>query len=282
MIVMQAAFCYHGAMERTQLTLLGTGNATVTRCFNTCFTLRTEQGVLLTDAGGGNGILERLERAGVALAEIHDIFVTHAHTDHILGVIWVLRMIGQRMNASKYEGELRIYGHDKALEVIDWVSRHTLPGKLVKLLGGRIRLIELRDGDTFAAAGMQAQVFDILSTKAKQFGYRLQLPDSQVLVCLGDEPFNEATRPLVQGADWLLCEAFCLYGDRERFKPYEKHHSTALDAGRLAAELAVKNLLLYHTEDKTLDTRRERYTAEAAQEFAGRIEVPADGEVILL
>lgn len=58
------------------------------------------------------------------------------------------------------------------------------------------------------------------------------------------------------GADWLLCEAFCLYDDRERFKPYEKHHSTALDAGRLASKLNVKNLLLYHTEDKTLATRK--------------------------
>ena len=52
----------------------------------------------------------------------------------------------------------------------------------------------------------------------------------------------------------FLCEAFCLYEDREVFQPYKKHHSTALDAGRLAAELGVKNLVLYHTEDRNLDT----------------------------
>lgn len=86
----------------------------------------------------------------------------------------------------------------------------------------------------------------------------------------------------VEGADWLLCEAFCLYEDRERFKPYEKHHSTALDAGRLAAQLGVKNLLLYHTEDKTLATRKERYTAEAALQFNGKVYVPEDLEEILL
>ena len=86
----------------------------------------------------------------------------------------------------------------------------------------------------------------------------------------------------VEGADWLLCEAFCLYEDRERFKPYEKHHSTALDAGRLAAQLGVKNLLLYHTEDKTLATRKERYAAEAASQFSGKVYVPDDLEEILL
>lgn len=266
----------------TTLTMLGTGNAAVTRCFNTCFALRTEQGVFLTDAGGGNGILSRLEAAGIALPEIHELFVTHAHTDHILGVIWVLRMVGQLINAGKYEGELRIYGHDLALEVVDWVSRHTLPGKVCRHIGERIRLIELKDGDAFTAAGMEGLAFDIGSTKAKQFGYRLALPDGQSLVCLGDEPFNERNRALVQGADWLMSEAFCLAADAERFKPYEKHHSTARDAGKLAAELHVKNLLLYHTEDKTLVTRRATYTAEAAQSFVGRIEVPDDGERIEL
>ena len=81
-------------------------------------------------------------------------------------------------------------------------------------------------------------------------------------------------------ADWLLSEAFCLYDDRDRFKPYEKHHSTALDTGRLAAQLGVKNLIIYHTEDKTLSTRKEKYTFEAAKAFKGCIYVPYDLEVI--
>lgn len=270
---------YDSGMQAT-LTMLGTGNATVTRCFNTCFAIRTDSGVFLTDAGGGNGILERLERAGIALTEIHELFVTHAHTDHILGVIWVLRMVGQLINAGKYAGELTVYAHDEALEVIDWVCRRTLPGKVSRHLGGRIRLVEMQDGAAFTAAGMEALAFDIGSTKAKQFGYRLALPGGRTLVCLGDEPFNERNRALVQGADWLLCEAFCLAADAARFKPYEKHHSTAQDAGRLAAELGVQNLLLYHTEDKTLSTRRAAYTAEAAASFSGRIEVPDDGECL--
>ena len=129
---------------------------------------------------------------------------------------------------------------------------------------------------------LEVECFDIASTKEKQFGFRTCLPDGQSLVCLGDEPYNACNRMYVEGADWLLCEAFCLYEDRERFKPYEKHHSTALDAGRLAAQLGVKNLLLYHTEDKTLSTRKARYTAEAALQFNGKVYVPEDLEEILL
>ena len=77
-----------------------------------------------------------------------------------------------------------------------------------------------------------------------------------------------------------MCEAFCLYADRDTFKPYEKNHSTALDAGKLAAELDVKNLILYHTEEKTIATRKQNYTREAAQNFKGRIIVPDDLEEI--
>ena len=49
--------------------------------------------------------------------------------------------------------------------------------------------------------------------------------------------------------------------------PYEKHHSTALDAGRTAQELGIQNLILYHTEDSDLKHRKDRYTKEAGRFF---------------
>jgi ribonuclease Z len=126
------------------------------------------------------------------------------------------------------------------------------------------------------------QFFDIASTKMKQFGFRAVLPDGQNLVCLGDEPYNPICAPYLKQVDWLLSEAFCLYSDREVFSPYEKHHSTALDAGKLAEELQVKNLVLYHTEDQNLEVRKEKYTAEAVSQFSGRVFVPDDLERIIL
>lgn len=277
----------HGTMgdsgvQKVELTMLGTGNAAVTRCYNTCFTIRNGGQVLLVDGGGGNGILARLEQAGVALADVHDVFLTHTHTDHIFGVVWVLRMVAQAMNAGKYSGKLHIYGHGEGLQALETICRLTLPGKVCRHIHDDILLHGLADGEEFFAAGMSARAFDIGSTKAKQYGFCMQLPDGQRLCCLGDEPFNERADVYARGADWLLCEAFCLYADRERFKPYEKHHSTALDAGRLAAGLEVRNLLLYHTEDKTLPTRREAYSAEAAVHFLGSVYVPEDMERLSL
>ena len=224
--------------------------------------------------------MSQLERAGLTLSDLHDMFLTHAHTDHLLGAVWIVRMVIHRMKNGAYEGTFSVHSHDKALHVLDAICRMTLPEKDRSYLGKCVLFCERKDRETFDAGGIRLQCFDIHSTKEKQFGFRTVFPDGQSLTCLGDEPFNPLCRPYVDGADWLLCEAFCLYADRERFKPYEKHHSTALEAGTLAAELHVKNLLLYHTEDRTLDTRKAKYTEEATRNFSGRIFVPDDFEVI--
>ena len=66
-----------------RITILGTGSAFVTRCYNTCFIIDCGVSRLMVDAGGGNGILAQLEKAGVAIADVGHLFLTHAHTDHI-------------------------------------------------------------------------------------------------------------------------------------------------------------------------------------------------------
>lgn len=266
--------------DNTKITMLGTGNAIVTRCFNTCFALRSPSTLLLVDAGGGNGVLSQLERAGIGLDAIHHLYLTHAHTDHVLGAVWIVRMVIQRMRKGAYTGTLTVYGHDRVLSVLQQICRLTLPAKLLEAFWHTVIFHELRDKDRFTVGDLQLQCFDILSTKEKQFGFRAQLPCGRVLVCLGDEPYNEANRSYVEHADWLMCEAFCLYKDRDVFKPYEKNHSTALDAGKLAARLDVANLLLYHTEDKHLATRKNDYAAEAARHFHGRVVVPDDLETV--
>lgn len=269
----------------TQITMLGTGNATVSQIYNTCFVLQTPSTLMLVDAGGGNGILSQLKKVNVQISDIHHLFVTHAHTDHVLGVIWVIRMVAQ---CKGYKGLLHVYGNDKVMKVIKTIIDMILAKKQLTKVAERVVFHQLEDSDCFEVGDMKLECFDIQSTKEKQFGFRAELPSSDesgkplVLACLSDEPYNEQNRRYIVGADWMMCEAFCLYADRDTFKPYEKCHSTALDAGKLAEELGMKNLILYHTEEKTLANRKENYIREAAKNFKGRIFVPDDLEVIEL
>ena len=235
-----------------KLTILGTGNAVVTRCYNTCFIFDDNGKYFLVDGGGGNGILRQLEDANIPWKEIRDIFITHKHLDHLTGIIWMIRMICQNMKRGTYEGEANLYGHAEVLQMAHDIACMVLQPKEATYMGDRLHLITVENGETREIIGHDVTFFDIGSTKAKQFG------------------------------KWMLHEAFCLYRDADRFKPYEKHHSTVKDACELAQTLGVENLILYHTEDKTIEHRKELYTAEGKPYFSGNLFVPDDLETFTL
>lgn len=269
-------------MDTTKLTMLGTGNAIVSHIYNTCFVLNAGNTSLLVDAGGGNGILTQMDKAGISLSDIHDVFVTHAHTDHMLGVVWIIRMFIQKHIAGSCQGQLNVWSHEKVIGMLKYISVNTLAPKHLKHINECIVFHTIEDRDEFDVGKFHLTAFDILSTKEKQFGFVCVLPDNKKLVCLGDEPYNEQNKEIVENADWMMCEAFCKYADREIFHPYEKHHSTAMDAAGLAQQLNVRNLVLYHTEEKTIATRKREYTLEAMTKFNGNIFVPDDLDEIKL
>lgn len=268
--------------DNISLTFLGTGNAMVTKCYNTCFTISCDSHHFLVDAGGGNGILAQLEKTGISFNQIDGMFITHGHTDHILGALWVIRKMAMLTSAGKRTVPFDIYCHDEVADMLMTFCKLTLKKKLMDEIGSHIIITTVTDGMSLKASNYDFTFFDIHSTKKKQFGFKAILPDGQSLVCLGDEPYNSSNRQYVENADWLLSEAFCLYADRDTFKPYEKNHSTALDAGKIAEELHIKNLVLYHTEDSDLANRKSRYTAEGKSVFSGNVYVPDDLETIRL
>lgn len=262
-----------------QLIILGTGNATVKKCYNTCFALKHNNEYLLVDAGGGNGVLKQLDLAKIELNQIKNMIVTHGHTDHVLGVIWIFRMIATKIKNNEYDGNFNIYCHDELVNTIKTIIKLTVQKKFYDLIDQRIFINEVTDGQKVTICQQPVTFFDIHSTKAKQFGFSIEL-NAGKLTCLGDEPFNPKCHDYANNAKWLLSEAFCLYQDRDVFKPYEKHHSTVKEASELASELMVENLVLYHTEEKRLDNRKVLYTNEAKQYFDGNVFVPNDLEVL--
>lgn len=269
-------------MKMEELILLGTGNANVIRCYNTCFALRTGEEYFLIDAGGGNGILRQLDAAQIPMERIHHIFLSHEHTDHLLGMVWMIRMIAARMKQDRYDGTLHLYMHSDLVETLLTIVRLTVQQKFVKLIGERILLHPLEDGDTVKILDSDVTFFDIRSQKAKQYGFMTFLPDGRKLVFAGDEPYRDCEKDYVEGADWLLHEAFCLDSEKEEFRPYEKSHTTVKDACRMAERLGVRNLILYHTEDKNYANRKELYLAEGRPYFSGNLYVPYDLERFVL
>lgn len=263
-----------------KLTMLGTGNAIVTECYNTCFVMQEEDQYFLVDGGGGSTLLRQLKYAGIDWKNIRNIFVTHKHLDHITGILWMIRMICQNMNRGEYEGEATIYAHDEVIALLKDLSGKLLQKKETSFIDDRLHLRTVEDGESIKILDKKVTFFDIQSTKTKQFGFCMELGKGEKLTCCGDEPYNVCEKQYAENSAWLLHEAFCLDSQAEIFHPYEKHHSTVKDACKLAEELNVKNLLLYHTEDKNILRRKELYTKEGREYFNGNLLIPDDLELV--
>ncbi len=265
-----------------QMTLLGTGHAMVSKCYHTCFAIRLGETYLLTDTGGGSGILTQLRKAQIPVERIGHIFISHAHTDHILGLPWILRIVLSGISRGQYSGCVHIYAHNTLIQGIQAIGAALFHEAFVRQLGNGIILHSLESGQAVTIAGHRLQCFDVQSPKEKQFGYRLTAPDGKTLVFLGDEGYRPEERPFAENADWLLHEAFCVGTDADSLRLGAMQHSTVAQACRNAAGLGAKNLVLYHTEDSDLPHRREIYTAAGKPYFSGTIYAPEDLETISL
>lgn len=264
------------------LIMLGTGNATVTRCYNTCFAIQRGEDYFLVDTGGGNGILTQLEKAEIPLNHIHEIFISHEHTDHLLGLVWIIRMIATQMKKGNYDGNLDIYCHDGLIDTIMTIAKLTIQPKFYKMIGERIFLHTVEDKEQKRIFGHDVTFFDIGSEKARQFGFVMTLENGRKFSFLGDEPYRECEYEYALNADWFLHEAFCLYQERDIYKPYEKFHTTVKEACEYATRLGAKNVILYHTEDRNLADRKKLYTEEGSQYYTGNLLVPDDLERVVL
>jgi len=261
--------------------VLGTGTAVVSKYVNTACVFDDGKDLFLVDGTGGTDVLRCFDVMNLDWSRLHHGFLSHEHTDHFLGMIWVLRYIGELILDDRYEGDFTLYGHKEVLDKARKVCQMLLKPQGMALIGDRIHLMPVEHMEEKNICNYKFEFFDIGSTKAKQYGFHMVWPDGTRLVFPGDEPLSESGEQFCDRADWLLSEAFCLYRDREIFRPERYHHMTVRESSLMAEKHQVKNLLLWHTEDEaTYGNRKELYTKEAAGYYSGKIWVPDDGEII--
>ena len=126
--------------------------------------------------------------------DMREIFVTHKHVDHIMGVVWMIRMICQHMKQGQYEGEATIYGHEEVIRILKEMAEMLYPKKQTCYIGDRLHLVVVEDGEERTIMGHKTTFFDIQSTKAKQFGFCMDMGNGDKFTCCGDEPYNDCEK----------------------------------------------------------------------------------------
>ena len=264
-----------------KIIMLGTGNGGTLDLYNTCFVIQNSSGNFLVDTGGSIEIIKRLKQVNIDIKDIKNIFISHSHTDHILGLIWMFKKLGRASINGELKTKINIYCNDVVYEAIMEVSKHILPQKLVAGILNITDFHVLNDGEKQNINGINYTFFDINARGTKQFGFECIINEKK-LVFLGDETLNSKLYDRVRNADYCFHEAFCLDQEENIFHAYEKNHSTAKSASKVMNELDVKNLILYHTEESHGTERKKLYMNEAQENFRGNVIVPDDLEIIEL
>ena len=259
-----------------KLHILGTGNGGALKCYNTCFAIENNNEYLLVDGGGGNQILNQLQKAQINILDIHNIFLSHNHTDHILGVIWVIRDVCHKMMKNQYQDFLNIYGSNESIKVLKLLIGTLFPAS--KLYADRIVYNIVDDKQIVNIINLNITFFDIHARKEKQFGFAI---DNKLIFC-GDEPLQESLFEFAKNKEWLIHESFCLDKEKDIFKAHDTGHCTVKEASITAKTINAKNLILLHTEDNDLSNRKALYTNESKLYFNGNTYVPDDLEIITI
>jgi ribonuclease Z len=260
------------------------------------------------------GTQRQLLRSDIGLVDLAEIFVTHFHADHFLGLPGMLKTFALRGR----ELPLTIYG-PPGLAV--------LMGSLRRIFGRLTypyEIVELRAGDVLARDEYELRVFpvrhgvsaigfalveherpgrfdvaaaDLLGVPhgpergLLQRGEPVTLVDGSVvtpdavlgparpgrkLVLSGDTAPVQAVVDAALGADLLVHEATFCEDEAERAR--ETEHSTAAEAARVGRDAGVKLLALTHLSSRYSGGDVER---EAREIFADTV-VPRDFDVVEL
>ncbi len=262
----------------SKIIILGTGHGFVFNNYNTCFVLENNNDYLLVDTGGGIDIVRKLNNHHIPLTSLHHIFISHTHTDHIMGLFWLLKAMMGLMKNKKYNGLLHIYGNKEVCMNIKTMMPCLLPLKGIDLLNHFIVFHEVKDRECLNIIDLDIKFIDVLARGNMLYGFKT-IMNNQSIVFLGDETCHKDLYSELKYVDYVMHEAFCLDEEEHIFHPYEKNHSTVLSVCQSFNDLNIKNLILFHSED-THTNKKELYEKEGYSVYKNNIIVVNDDEEI--
>jgi ribonuclease Z len=294
------------------VTFLGTGGSVPSARRSTASVLVTRGGErLLFDCGEGT---QRQMQRSLGLVQADEIYLTHFHADHILGLPGLLKTY----DLTDRQVPLTIYGPPGLTELFQVFS------PLLGRLGFALDLVEIGPGDAIEHDGYEVRPFEAAHS-ARANGYALVEADrpgrfdpdaaaaagvpegpayaalqrgetvegtagpvtpdqvmgpsraGRTIVITGDSAPSPATVSAAADADLLIHDAS--FAEEEVQRAAETGHSTVGQAAAVAAEAHVKLLALVHISSryhvgKVIEEAREVFEPTIAPKDFDVIELP--------
>jgi len=251
------------ASDKMRVTLLGTGtpfpNA---KRFGSAILVEVAGKRLLFDCG--RGVVIRLAQVHVNPKEIDGLFLTHLHSDHVVGIpdLWLsgwflgrtkpLPIWGPAGTRSMAEHLVQAFGFDIRIRQ---TTPDPLPGK-----GVEIDAKEIEQGEIYNDGSTRVSAFLVDHGAVKPaFGYRIDSAGHSVVVS-GDTKFCQNLVDFAKDADCLIHTAWSA-GWKNPTPPSKRSIASAEDVGRVFAMVKPKLGVVYHYKDEEGlgDAVREEY-----------------------
>jgi len=238
------------------ITFLGTSGSVVTK-------KRMCAGILFEDKliDVGFGVLTNLLRSGKKLNAIHDVYISHTHSDHIgdfTGLIWAMAM-------DRRTKPLRVVSSSSTAAALERIlDLQSTPQAWVKF---DIMFVRPEDVGTKSVTTIH---------EPENLAYRFQTKQGD-LVYIGDTAKSEKISEFAKGCDLLIHEATFL--DGQESIAAVTSHSTARDAGNTAKLTRARRLVLTHFSPENQGAGKQ-YRAQASSVFDGQVIVAKDYQTI--
>jgi ribonuclease BN (tRNA processing enzyme) len=246
--------------SRTRLILLGTGGGPRPRRDR----MSSAQVIIANDlpyvVDCANGVSRQLVLAGVTLARVRHIFVTHHHSDHNADYGTLLLLAW----ASGLRTRVDTWGPPPLAKITRLFFEMSAPDIDVRIADeGRVPLVPLIHPHEITQDGPVMQDENVKVTAARvehplvpdAFAYRFDAPDRSIVIS-GDTHRSDNLVKLARGADVLVHEALWmpavdgLVGLNPNATTLKKHiidsHTPVEEVGQVAAAAGVKTLVLSH------------------------------------
>jgi ribonuclease Z len=219
----------------------------------------------LVEAGGkkfifdaGRGAMQRLHQLGIPFGDIDAMFLTHHHSDHVVGFpdLWLTGWIGRPWG--RRSAPLEVWGPEGTQQMMEHLPQAFAVDIRVRLRnyppeGVKLVAHEIREGVVLEAGGVKISAFEVDhgSEELPAFGYRIDYGGRSVVLS-GDTTFNDNLIRHAEGADVLVHEVTAAGGstpeNARQLKRIAANHTTPEQAAevfaRVKPRLAVYNHLL--------------------------------------
>jgi len=256
---------------------------------------------VLVEAGGeyllfdtGRGVIQRLKQLDIPIAELHNVFLTHLHSDHIsaLDDLWLTGWIYQRQQSLNVYGPVGTESFAQGLHQA-YSYDATLRNQYSGLSEDSAKMIatEIEPGVIYSRDGIKVTAFLVDHRPVDPaYGYRIDFGDRSIVIS-GDTTYSKNLIDHAQNTDLLVHEIFASKAEilekNPRLQKIERYHTNPDQILEVLDQVSPRMAILTHVilvgieENALIQELQDSYAGEVILgEDLMRIEIGSDIKVI--